>query len=588
MGGGKETPRQKMVGLMYLVLLALLAMNVSKAVLDAFVSIEKNLQVAAITQLDRGNAGESDLISELADKSNPAKAQKIKYYLTVIDKINKITAERVQEFDAIKMDILVKSAEILTPKFEDEHTVIWTAADPKKPLVPAVINLMAINAKDQYDVPMHTIIGEDLEPVTGSGKEMWANYNKFRAEICDLLGTYAPPGGKKFTFVSDKKGINEFANNMELAKKVDKMMEANAKTANLQDDGEVIKTLYMSLSKNEYADMGEEKHLHWVARTFDHAPLVAALASLTALQQEVLAARATAISHIKSRVSTGEYSFNKVIGLAYGDALVNQGEEAHVGVMMAAFDSDNQPEVKLTKGSGAITVADGKGDIIVKASAGAEMVLEGTVSIKKKSGETKTEKWTHTIKIMKPQGTVSLPEMNMLYRGYKNKVECVASGYPECKPVGTGITLAKSGTSYIGSPGAGRECSITVMGVNEATKKSVSLGKFSFRVQNLPPPQVYLGTLESGATVSKTAVANMPRLFAKYPPSIPLSASFEVSSYEITVSGAPRSISGQGGTLSPEAMSLLKQAKPGAKISIAAKYKGSGYAGNMASIINVQ
>jgi hypothetical protein len=80
----------------------------------------------------------------------------------------------------------------------------------------------------------------------------------------------------------------------------------------------------------------------------------------------------------------------------------------------------------------------------------------------------------------------------------------------------------------------------------------------------------------------------MPRLFAKYPPSIPLSATFDVSSWEITVSGAPRSVSGTGGVLSPEAMSLLRQAKAGAKVSIAAKYKGSGYAGNMASIINVQ
>ena len=33
MGGGKETPRQKMVGLMYLVLMALLAMNVSKEII---------------------------------------------------------------------------------------------------------------------------------------------------------------------------------------------------------------------------------------------------------------------------------------------------------------------------------------------------------------------------------------------------------------------------------------------------------------------------------------------------------------------------------------------------------------------------
>ena len=39
-GGGKETPRQKMIGMMYLVLLALLAMNVSKSIIAAFMSIK--------------------------------------------------------------------------------------------------------------------------------------------------------------------------------------------------------------------------------------------------------------------------------------------------------------------------------------------------------------------------------------------------------------------------------------------------------------------------------------------------------------------------------------------------------------------
>jgi hypothetical protein len=34
MAGGKETPRQKMIGLMYLVLTAMLALNVDSAVLD--------------------------------------------------------------------------------------------------------------------------------------------------------------------------------------------------------------------------------------------------------------------------------------------------------------------------------------------------------------------------------------------------------------------------------------------------------------------------------------------------------------------------------------------------------------------------
>lgn len=40
MGHGKQTPRQKMIGMMYLFLTALLALNISKEVLDAFILIE--------------------------------------------------------------------------------------------------------------------------------------------------------------------------------------------------------------------------------------------------------------------------------------------------------------------------------------------------------------------------------------------------------------------------------------------------------------------------------------------------------------------------------------------------------------------
>ena len=46
MAGGKETPRQKMIGMMYLVLTALLALNVSTTVLDKFAFINKSLEGA--------------------------------------------------------------------------------------------------------------------------------------------------------------------------------------------------------------------------------------------------------------------------------------------------------------------------------------------------------------------------------------------------------------------------------------------------------------------------------------------------------------------------------------------------------------
>ena len=43
MAGKKETPRQKMIGMMYLVLTALLALQVSNAVLEKFAIINVTL-----------------------------------------------------------------------------------------------------------------------------------------------------------------------------------------------------------------------------------------------------------------------------------------------------------------------------------------------------------------------------------------------------------------------------------------------------------------------------------------------------------------------------------------------------------------
>ena len=43
MAGGRETPRQKMIGMMYLVLTAMLALNVSKEIINAFVTQDNQI-----------------------------------------------------------------------------------------------------------------------------------------------------------------------------------------------------------------------------------------------------------------------------------------------------------------------------------------------------------------------------------------------------------------------------------------------------------------------------------------------------------------------------------------------------------------
>ena len=310
------------------------------------------------------------------------------------------------------------------------------------------------------------------------------------------------------------------------------------------------------------------KDVHWIGMTFDHAPLVAGIAALSSLQQDILAARALAMAHYKSKVSTGEYSFNKIVQLAYGPVVANSNEEIELKVMMAAFDSDNQP--KVTANTGTITYP-GNGTGVVKINTGGStMELSGTVSIKNKSGVPKTEEWNHTIVIMKPQGSIELPEMNMLYRGYDNKVEATASGYDQTSLTGTGVSLSKTSTGWIAKPsGSGREAYLTVSGKNTATGQSATLKKVKYRVSNLPDPEIYWGGAKNGERASKAET----KLFAKYGPEIPLNAPFTVKSWECTVPGASRPVMGTGNLISA-ASGLLRAAPAGSMVSFICKVVG--------------
>lgn len=568
MAGGKETPRQKMIGMMYLVLTALLALNVSKSILDAFVAIEENIQKSNIAHLDRGDGFKKDVSEELSttknDAENAVKRAKLQKILKQMAEVDGITEKLIQDIDKIKFKILEDSGEnVKDVKDNDELTIIWRKGEK---YTPARMNLMAVQAKDQYDIPMHEIIGEDIKNPTASGKKLWADFNQYRADLVKIVGTY-----DKFSITP--KAINTFSSNVDLAKQVEKMIlssKANlqrddkGKVIGLGDDGQTLKDIYINLTKSERSKVNDMEGVHWIGATFDHSPLVAAVASLSSMQQDILSARAMAMAHLKAKVSTGEFSFNKIVGLAFGQSFANTGDEVDVNVMMAAFDSDNQPTI--TYGGNSFKGTKGVGIVKARVSGGDEMVLTGKVAIKNKSGATKEDTWTHTIKIVKPQGTISLPEMLVLYRGYDNKVEGVASGYDKSTITASGgVSLSKSsGNLWIAKPtGAGRTASLTIVGQNSVTKKSVSLRTVEFSVRNLPNPNIYFGTVTDGGKASKSE----SKLFARYGDEIPLKVNFSVVSWELNVSGVMKTARGQGNSLNADAASILRQAKPGSMIS---------------------
>jgi len=301
------------------------------------------------------------------------KAAKCKYYLGVVDKIDKKTGELIEFIDKIKMSIMEKSGEIVSAeKNLDKETIVWKKYDKKDALRPARLNLMAVQAKDQYDVPMHEIIGEEInKPDPGKdGMKLWKMYNDYRAFIVETVGTLhdkidsnSAQGVGNPAHTVKTTPINKFKDNADLDKQVTAMLNKtnvfnknNGNTKAHEDFG-LLKQLYMELTKQEiFEEVNDVKNVHWIGKTFDHSPLVAALASLTAMQLEILNARATAAGALASKVVVAELSFNKLIALAtVTPSVANPGDPIEISVVMGAYDTDNQP----TMSDGSFTVENG-------------------------------------------------------------------------------------------------------------------------------------------------------------------------------------------------------------------------------------
>jgi len=99
---GKETPRQRMIGIMYLVLLAMLALNVSDTVLDAFKNINDSLETSrvnvnnSVEQLF--SAFENTKLKEEPERARPI-YEKAKQARAVVAELNGYINDLKKEFE---------------------------------------------------------------------------------------------------------------------------------------------------------------------------------------------------------------------------------------------------------------------------------------------------------------------------------------------------------------------------------------------------------------------------------------------------------------------------------------------------------
>lgn len=97
MAGGKQTARQKMINLMYLVFIAMLALNMSKEVLRAFGVMEERLTEANAASTERNEAFLQNLATKASEQPEQYAAVKQK-----ADQVNSLGNDLTTYLEGLK------------------------------------------------------------------------------------------------------------------------------------------------------------------------------------------------------------------------------------------------------------------------------------------------------------------------------------------------------------------------------------------------------------------------------------------------------------------------------------------------------
>lgn len=103
MAGGKETPRQKMIGMMYLVLTAMLALQVSSAIIEKFVLLNNSLELSS-GAANKINQETVLKIKAAVDKSGNRAADVA--VMKQADDVRKLSADINNELNSLKQEII--------------------------------------------------------------------------------------------------------------------------------------------------------------------------------------------------------------------------------------------------------------------------------------------------------------------------------------------------------------------------------------------------------------------------------------------------------------------------------------------------
>jgi gliding motility-associated protein GldM len=528
MAGGKLSPRQKMINMMYLVLTALLALNVSKEILDSFVTVNTGLENTKQTLREKMD-GTYQQFSSL-NQENP---QKYGANYARAAQVQEKANELVNYIDTLKVMVIKE-----TEKIPLDSIIVKDAQGRA-----SIVNLGKIQKKDAYNEMTNMMVGS--EP--------------------------AKPREGPFTAVELRTKMEEFR---------DLVKSIRPEDQNLQESMDLL----FNFEKRRNASGTME---NWESLNFYHVPLAAGITIMSKMQSDVRNAENEIVNVLLGDVESKSFKFNTLIPIVKPQSsYVTVGSTFRADIFLGAYDNQNAPEVYIAGPGARVDTAakkiigeairlpmDGAMARLEQGASGAGLkTVSGIIKFKPVGGEEQIQVFETTYEVAAPNLVVSPTKMNVFYRGIENPVDVSVSGYSskDIQPsINNGQIRPAAGGGFVVTPGQGNEAVIGVTVTNpDGTKKSME--GLKFRVKNVPDPVANFGGKGPGDATIQRGELNAALGVSARMENFEFDLKFDVIEFTVvaTIGGEVKEEVVKGNRITETAKAMFGKVKSGQRIWI--------------------
>ena len=496
MAGYKETPRQKMIGMMYLVYTALLAMNVSKDILDAFDTVNSGVQTTNITlsnQINQKYAAFEEQYGLDKEKVGPywEQAQALRQEAT--DFINYVEALKWDLVRKVECSKAQTSAEAVSMALE--RGLLKSTDTIRNGRKMYDINTSQVKERDNYNKPTAYMMGNPEG--NGVAFELSEKIRRFRHEVIKAMG---PEHLHEVGLITDSiYGTKAY-------------LEENGYT-----DGQMKKLPlsgeYYGAKISYYPGMTDPVQDSWEYHNFHHTVLVADVTLLNKIISEAETAELNAVTELMSEIHATDFTFDEIGAKVFAESgYLLSGQTYRAQAMVTAWkNSQLTARVKLDGGAEKVYTSDAQGVIPLEWNVGVgSHSYTGVIDMLDPSTNQMEEfPFQGSFVVAPPAVSVSATKMNVVYRGIDNPIAVGGGVGGEISANASSGTLTRTGNgTYNLRPGEANEVTISVSSAGS------SLGSMKFRVKDLPKPTALIRNVVNGQ-VSKSALQAAGRVEAE-------------------------------------------------------------------------